>query len=480
MASDSETSLDAPASPRFDVAIIGAGFSGSMLAVHLSQAESPPRVALIERTPAFGPGLAYGAAAPEHLLNVPAGKMSAFPDRPHHFLEWARTTDPTIGPGAFLPRVVYGKYLQHLVAQAALRTQNLQFINGEAIDVEALPAGGVRIHFAGGGILEANDVILAWGNLPPTTPASADPQGPGDSETRVLQNPWSGQARAALAKPGEVLIIGAGLTCLDLLVTAKKIGRTAPIHVLSRHGLFPQAHRASSPRRSFLDPDQLPKNIRLLFRHVRAEIALAATKGMDWRAVVDSLRPHTQAIWIALPREQRRRFLRHVRSLWETLRHRAAPEIRAVKDELEASGQLIRHSGRLESIQPLPDGVEVIYRPRGSSVAQRLKVGVVINATGPEVNPERGQSQLLKNLIARGLTTPDPLGLGIEVTRLAGEGADPLHTVGSLRKGSLWESTAVPELRVQAAELARQLLAARDATATGATSAAGHLWIFEI
>jgi uncharacterized NAD(P)/FAD-binding protein YdhS len=107
-------------------------------------------------------------------------------------------------------------------------------------------------------------------------------------------------------------------------------------------------------------------------------------------------------------------------------------------------------------------------------------VEVVINATGPEVNPERAQSPLLKNLIARGLTTPDPLGLGIEVTRVSDGVSDPLHTVGSLRKGSLWESTAVPELRVQAAELAKQLLAARDAAAAGALSPAGHLWIFDI
>ena len=74
-----------------DVAIIGAGFSGAMLAVHLMEEAEPASVALIEKTRTFGPGLAYGAVAPEHLLNVPAGKMSAFPDRPDHFLEWVRS-----------------------------------------------------------------------------------------------------------------------------------------------------------------------------------------------------------------------------------------------------------------------------------------------------------------------------------------------------------------------------------------------------
>lgn len=462
---------------RFEVAIIGAGFSGSMLAVHLAAAEDPPRVALIERTRSFGPGLAYGAAAKEHLLNVPAGKMSAFPDKPSDFLNWARehSDEENITPGTFLPRVVYGRYLGDLLANSARRTPELELIDAEAVDVEPLAEGGVRIHFADGGTLEADNVILAWGNLPPTTPPGVCPKAVGDE--RFIHNPWSAEAREALAQPGDVLIIGSGLTCLDLLATAKKMGRTGPIHVLSRHGLFPQAHSAATPRRPFLDAAQLPNNMRRLFRQVRAEIALVESKGGDWRAVVDSLRPFIQDIWIGLPDGERRRFLRHVRTLWETLRHRAAQQMRAVKDEFESCGQLQRHKGRLERVNQAADAVEVIYRPRGKSESTSIRVQTVINATGPEVNPSRAQSPLLKNLLARRMAKPDRLGLGIEITPDFTDGADPLHTVGSLRKGTLWESTAVPELRGQAAELAKHLLASREAAAAGP---AGHIWIFEI
>src|SRR6185295_14704191 len=117
-----------------DVAIIGAGFSGSMLAIHLVSAQDAPAVALIERNRSFGPGIAYGAAAPEHLLNVPAGKMGAFPDKPDDFLRWVHA-NPEIAESFnvkaavatdFLPRGLYGRYLKSLVAEAKIRTGGLE------------------------------------------------------------------------------------------------------------------------------------------------------------------------------------------------------------------------------------------------------------------------------------------------------------------------------------------------------------------
>lgn len=458
---------------RYDVAIIGSGFSGSMLAVHLSHTEAPPKVALIERSHRFGPGLAYGAAAAEHLLNVPAGKMSAFPDQPSHFLDWAQSHLAGTGVTAdtFLPRLAYGRYLTELLTAAARRNRELELIDGEAVDVEPLPEGGFLVHFAHGGRLLAQNVVLTWGNLPPTTPARLESD-PGAGK-RFVDNPWSADAREALARPGDILIIGSGLTCLDLLATADRMGRSGRIHVLSRHGLFPEAHRPGSPRAPFLTAGALPGNLRELFRMTRAEAVRAAGEGADWRAVVDSIRPFTQDLWAGLPIKERQRFLRHVRSLWETLRHRAAPEMRAVKDVMEERGQLLRCRGKLARIHCLDDCVEAEYRPRGGKDLVCLRVEAVINATGPEANPRRAQSALLGNLLKRGLAQPDPLGLGIEVTGApAAAGKDPLHTVGSLRKGSLWESTAVPELRVQAAQLAQLLLESRESTA--------QVWSFDI
>ena len=473
------------ASLRYDVAIIGAGFSGSMLAVHLAQSDKRPSVALIEQSRSYGPGLAYGAASAEHLLNVPAGKMSAFPELPDHFLNWA-TQNPevtfslgisSINPGSFLPRLVYGKYLKELIADASKKTDRLHLIDAEAIDIEPLPDGGSQIRFADGGSLQANDVVLAWGNFPPTAPRNTEEE----PVTGFLHNPWSQGVRETLAKAEPILILGSGLTCLDLLATAKQIGRRGAVHVLSRHGRFPQKHKPAPAYKAFLKRDALPHTIRNLFRLVRREINKAAYEDINWRAVIDSLRPFTQDLWRGFDDAERRRFLRHVKSLWETIRHRAAPAMVAAKEYLDEHHQLIRHRGRLENIAKNDQGVSVTFRPYGSTESQTLHVQAVINATGPESDPQRIQSALLTNLISRGMVKPDALGLGIGITNEQ----DPLHTVGSLRKGTLWESTAVPELRVQAVELARLLLQKRTLQAEKPVSSnvltpPFHHWLFEI
>lgn len=462
---------------RYDIAIIGAGFSGTMLAIHLASAADPPKVALIERKNTFGPGLAYGAASPEHLLNVPAGKMGAFPHQQDHFLHWARARPGAekIEPGEFLPRSLYGTYLKDLLQEATHTESGPSLLHGEAVDIE--PDGdGHLIHFSDGGKLATDQVILAWGNLPPGNPGNTS-----GHENRFIRNPWSLEADAALESPGDILIIGSGLTSLDLLASAKKIGRQGRIHVLSRHGLFPHVHRAASARERFLDPDNLPREILKLFRLVRSEIKDAESTGSDWRAVIDSIRPFTQSLWKGLPEKERRRFLRHLRTLWETARHRAAPVMNAIKEEMESSGQLIRQRGRLERLVSHADSMEVVFRPRYTRESKSIHVSAVINATGPESDPSRSGSTLLKNLLQRGLIRPDPLGLGVEVPRQPSQEEDPLHTVGSLRRGSLWESTAVPELRVQAAQLARQLIASRAEMLAGVSGGhRGEVWLFDI
>jgi uncharacterized NAD(P)/FAD-binding protein YdhS len=466
--------------------IVGAGFSGSMLAVQLMRESEPPSVALLDKSPAFGPGLAYGAVAPEHLLNVPAGKMSAFPDESDHFLQWVRQHEAVaaefgvreISPAAFLPRGLYGRYLHTLVEDAARDQPALRLWQAEAIDIEVEITGGYLVTLADRYQLRASQIVLAWGNLPPAVPPMRD----GDRPGPWLLNPWSLEARDALAQPGELLIIGTGLTCIDLLATARQRGRVGKIHVLSRHGFFPQAHCATTPRPPCFPPDALPTSIRAIYRAVRQEIRRVVSAGGNWREVVDALRPLTQDLWHRLPAAERRRFLRHVRPVWEALRHRTAPEMRAAKDDLEQRGQLVRHRGRIVQMVPCGEEVEITYRPRGTRTTQSLRVKTVINATGPETDPKRIASPLLQNLIRRGLVRPDPLGLGVEATDHNPPSADPLQTVGSLRKGALWESTAVRELRVQAQELAQRVLATRVSIVAGGAGKRWplHLWMFEI
>ena len=462
----------------YDVVIVGAGFSGSLVAVHLLTGPHPPvTVALVEKElSAFGRGVAYGTPCARHLLNVPAGKMGAFPDQLDHFLKWLQAHPEEtaalgidhVDAGTFVPRVLYGKYVASLLADAETHAAGrLRRLAGEAVDL-ALPTSGdapLRVELADGRCLCAGRVVLALGTFPPGDPRLRDPRF--HRSPRYLYSPWSAETHARLAAPGDALILGSGLTGLDLLLTLRDRKPQGTLHVLSRHGLFPQPHRAGlAPWPAFLRAGELPSTVRALLRLVRQQIKQAQASGSDWRAVIDSLRPFTQEFWHGLSDPERRRFLRHLRARWEPHRHRAAPEVLAVKDALEARGGLVCHRGRIERIAEVDGGsaLEVIFEERGHhGKRETLRVNYVVNCTGPECNYHRLGDPLVASLFARGLARPDPLLLGLDVAAdgalldVAGLPSPRLFTLGSPQKGRLMETTAVPELRVQARDLAARL-----------------------
>ena len=473
--------LDHSFEPAYDVAIIGAGFSGSLTAIHLlsdtGEGQPPLRVALIEKElTAFGRGVAYGTPCSRHLLNVPAGKMGAFPDRLDHFLHWLQAHPDEraalglaeVNAGAFVPRVLYGKYVAALLQEAEARTHgHFRRIAGEAVDIVPMEGGdgALRVELADGRRLRARRVALALGTFPPGDPRLRDTRF--HRSPRYLYSPWSGETHERLAGSGDALILGSGLTGLDLLLTLKERKQVGTLHVISRHGLFPQPHRAGlAPWPAFLRAGELPGTARAMLRVLRAEIRRAAAAGSDWRTVIDSLRPFTQEFWQGLSRPERGRFLRHLRALWEPHRHRAAPEALAVKDELERDGRLVCHRGRIERIAEADGGsaLEVTFQPRGGGGRRAaLRVSYVVNCTGPECNYHRLGDPLIASLFARGLARPDDLMLGLdvapdgEVRDVHGGVHGRLFTLGSPQKGRLLETTAVPELRVQARELAARL-----------------------
>ena len=454
-----------------EVAIVGAGFCGTMVAVHLLRCSTPsPTVALIERNGSFGRGIAYGTNDPSHLLNVPAGKMGAFPDDPEHFWKWLRahpellkdTEKDAFSPGSFVSRVTYGDYLEALLNDADNASGLLKRIREEAVDVVPLRDGTFRILLGDGRQIDAQKVVLALGNFPPGDPLLRERKF--HNSPFYLHTPWNQATRDLLAAPGDILILGSGLTGLDLLLSLSRTKHEGTIHVLSRRGLFPHPHRPYPVYPPFLASDRLPKTARKLLHDVRTEVKRAIEHGIDWRAVIDSMRPFNQSIWRGLSLAERRRFMRHLRSYWEPHRHRAAPQALAVKQKLESEGRLVCHRGRVTAIAETENGLQVEYQARKLKLPVVLAVRYVINCTGPECNYHKLKDPLIVQLFARGLIYPDPLLLGIDVGTggvlhdARGERVPNLHTLGSPQKGRLFETTAVPELRVQAKHLAQRII----------------------
>ncbi|WP_207458996.1 FAD/NAD(P)-binding protein [Azospirillum sp. SYSU D00513] len=449
-------------------AIVGAGFTGSVLAAQLLRgAEVPTTVTLIERADAVGAGLAYSTPNGRHLLNVRAANMSAFPDDPHHFLRWLWAHDgghdvPPSGQ-AFVSRARYGAYIQDVLEEARAKAPPhaaLNLVRGEATDI--LPGrDGVRIRMGNGPRLAADAAVLCVGHFPPSLPPAATEEVLASG--RFIGDPWNRAAIDATDRDAPVLILGTGLTMVDTVLTLLDEGHRGPIMAVSRRGLLPLVHRETRAFTSFLCPDVMPSTALDILIALKADVRRARAEGLDWRSAFDALRPYHHRIWRHLPPEERQRFLRHLRPYWNVHRHRLAPEVASRIEAARSIGQLEVGAGRLRSLTPTAGGLEAVVAERGRDREWRRTFGAVINACGPECDYRRIRHPLVRALLDRGMARPDPLRLGLDVTEQGaligtdGRESERLFALGPIAKAPFWEMTAVPELRSQCARAAEHL-----------------------
>lgn len=443
-----------PAQSIPTVAIVGAGFSGTLLAIHLLRRGGVRVVLIGER---LGRGVAYSTTCNEHLLNVPAAKMSAFVDTPLDFLDWCRSQNQenSVEAHSFVPRKQYGAYLEYLLAEA--KNERLEYVQGQAINAMPRSGGGFDLQMADGGQQSCDRLVLAIGNALPANPSVQFGASFYD-DPRYIRNPWCASALADLDATEPVLLIGSGLTMVDKVIELRSTGFTGSILALSRRGLLPASHPLQSAPFTF-SADQLPSNVRSLCQLLRR----SAAQHTNWQSVIDALRPHTVKLWQSLPLDERRRFLRHVRPYWEVMRHRLAPSIHAVMECELANKSLSVQAGRLLGFRERSSTIAVHWLKRGSQNIEIETVQRVINCTGPQCRLEKIDNPLLTNLHDQGLLRPDPLYLGVDADTNGGlidlqsQPSDQLFALGCLLRGQFWESTAVPELRVQAEKLATLL-----------------------
>lgn len=436
---------------RDHVAIVGGGFSGTLLAVNLLRHDGP-RATLIERRAHTARGVAYSAAHPDHLLNVRAENMSALPDDPEHFVRWLEEHRP--GVGGFVPRLVYGDYLDDLLAETMARAPGrLEVVQAEAVDV-AVESGGVRLALTDGTRLAADSAVLAPGNLPPITPGGIDPAAL--PEGSYVTDPWHGDILSGLGADDTLLVLGTGLTMVDVALLLGARGFAGRIVALSRHGLVPRPHARG-----------VPTTKRSERPHPTASALVAALREragqVDWRAAVDELRPYTQGLWRAMDVVERQRFLRHLRPWWDVHRHRLAPSVAKTIEAMRESGRLTILAGKVTGAEANGDHVRLSYRPRHASRHETLRVRRIVNGTGPQGDLTATREPLLVALRDRGLLRADPLKIGIDVDQesraisAGGASSDRLTVIGPMTRGAFWEIVAVPDIRRQAWSVARRL-----------------------
>ena len=446
------------------VAIVGAGFSGSLVAIHLMRQSVDLQVTLVEKRGRFGPGLAYSTTNDAHLLNVPAGKMSAFAAEPAHFFGWLRDRKyhalPHLTSESFVPRRLYGRYLEDLLEhEAGSRVDRLKSIRSEVVGIRP-NRGRAVMTLSDGRRIDADLVVLALGNFPP-----ADPEVENQElySTRYYRrDPWHPGALRNLDADAPVLLIGSGLTMVDVVMSLLAQEHTGKIHSISRHGLTPRHHAQSLP----LKPPELDSHsisARALLRRVRDRIGEAPNETSGWRSIVDSLRPITQELWRKASPLERRRFHRHLRPWWDVHRHRIPPVIAERIARAVQAGQLVFHTGPIQGYERNRRRVVVNLRSAARDEFRRIEVARVINCSGPATDYQKINDPLVAQLMREGIVRPDPLRLGLDTAedlRVIGRDGNPselVYAIGPPTKGTLWEITAVPDLRTQAESLGRHL-----------------------
>ncbi|HEY1653023.1 MAG TPA: FAD/NAD(P)-binding protein [Acidimicrobiales bacterium] len=448
------------------VAIIGAGASGTLVALHaLTTADhGARRIELFERSGTFGRGVAYSTPHAAHLLNVPAGRMSAFPAEPDDFVAWLETEGHPFGASDFVPRHLFGSYLTDRLEQAiAARgsTVSVRFHHEGVCGVA--PCGrGARIRTESGREMHVDAVVLATGLGPIRDLIGA---GPAAESERSIRDPWAPGALDGIGPDDTVTLVGTGLTAVDAVSLLLTRGHRGPLHAFSKHGLFPRAHSCAPLPRPSADGTVATWNgtrsARGLLTAVRRQIDDGQARGRDWRSVFDELRRQVPTVWTELPEAEQDRFLRHLQRHWEVHRHRMAPTSADLIARAHHAGQLTVWKGSLDRVH-VNGGQMLVTLRRGERCAGGWATDWLVNCTGPRYALDIAGNPLLHALAEDGLVRPGPHGLGLDADRCgrvldaAGRSQDWLWAIGALRRGNLYETTAVAELREQAAALAQQ------------------------
>ena len=426
---------------RLPVAIVGGGASGTILAAQLARRDI--RSVLIDGSGRAGLGVAYSTTEPAHLLNVRAEGMSAWAGESAHFAE--RFEAEGGDRRGFAERRLFGRYLREILDHS-VASGNVEVTHATAVGSRH-DGGAWQVEFDDGRSLAAAALVLAIGNQEPE-PLRAF-SGTGD---HYINNPWTGSAKAAVGAlaegGGSALLVGTGLTMVDLVLSFEAQGHQGRIVALSRRGLIPRGHADFEP--APVELAEVPSDLRGLWRWLRQRSAR-----VGWRAAIDSLRPHSHALWQRLGLSDQHRFMRHARPWWDVHRHRIAPQVADTVHRMIAEGRLEVVAGRIIGASAVAGGIDVEIRRRGKANASTERFDYVFNCTGPLHSIGRTQNPLLRALLDYGGARSDHLGIGLEVdehSRVAG--AEHLWALGPLTKGRYWEIIAVPDIREQAAAVA--------------------------
>ncbi|MDQ3141075.1 MAG: FAD/NAD(P)-binding protein [Bacteroidota bacterium] len=451
------------------IIIIGGGLSGTLVAMNFLENSPDTQITLIEKNPEkLGRGVAYHHDFTHQPLNVVASAMSLFSDRPSHFVEWLTTNHfrfnhllPVIHPDVFVPRKIFGDYIiENLELLHHKHKGRLQIRIDEVISLTenkkrylAKLESGVEIY--------GDDIILALGNFPPADLFTEND--PMNNDSRYFSIPWVDRIYSNIKGDENILLVGTGLTAVDVVLGLKMRGFNGKVTMVSRRGRLPSPHNLSAkPVRMEYDGHSHPRDTWFWVKGKMKE-----NHKLPWTSVIDGLRPLTQKIWMSWTLEEKKYFMKRLRPFWEIARHRIPSASNEILNELIKSGRLEIGKGEIRSTNITKEGIETEFM--FDNLYRKSSFQKIINCTGPESNYRKVKFPIIRNLMEQGKVVSDELGLGINCTPggkildQSQKEVEGLWCIGPMRKSILWETTALRELREQATELVGFVLKKQDA-----------------
>ena len=445
--------MTVPPHGRLSVIIIGGGASGVLLTIQLLRDQQADiRVCLIEKRPDLGRGVAYSTQHPGHLLNVAPKNMSAYPDDPEHFWRWLIERGEIDGsdPFIFVSRRIYGDYLNDIITAIEVEEGvhgRLHLVREECTSLTET-ALGVEAGLSNGTSLMGHFAVLAIGHddQTPTLPIAAN------DESQDLP----------------ILILGTGLSMVDAYLSLREEGHRGPVIAMSRRGLLPNAHKRITPLR--IDAADVPFGTDLTYftAWLRDFAETTEREHGDWRMAVDALRPFNQTIWQNWTPKTRKRFLEHLRPWWDIHRHRMPPVAHAQLAAAILADDVKVIAGKIQRTQHDGNATLVTFRRRGETGTETIRVARIYDCKGISRDWTRCSSPLVRGLLDRRQARTDPLHISLDVTTqcalISGDGqpSGRLFAIGPLSRGTFFEIEAVPDIRVQCANLAHRLLAGEE------------------
>lgn len=444
------------------IGIVGGGFSGCLVAYHLLCNSPNLKLIIFNKTAQIGPGIAYQPVDDVLLLNVRAGKMSALPDQPNHFLDWLiqqsqfKKIKREILADSFVSRTYYGQYLSHI--WSSLLQQYPKSIQVVAEEVSAIAhAKEVFTITAKDKTFKTNYCVLATGNEQPKNLTLRNEEA--YTNKHYFQNPWMINP-SLISNDKPILIIGTGLTMVDTVQLLRKNNKKGAIHCISPHGfnILPHSNEIGNYKGILTNVNLSERLAGLLtqFNQARKELK---KNGETVESLVNFLRPKTGSLWQSFTTDEKSFFLRHLRHKWGVARHRVPlSSYQEISKELDEN-RLIIKAGKIKEIKASKDGFTLTYFDAHLNNEVTLSISSIINCTGPASDVTKMTDGLLANLFHNEFIEPDPLFLGIRAsvnnfTVINNRNIKRFYALGTLLKGELWESTAVNELREQAKQLA--------------------------